>query len=182
MTALAQVIALILYPPDFSGEFPVYSPKMVLILEFGLAFDLIGLTIMGMKAEEDRYILAAGGFTAQAISIGLAAAGLFEILSIASREAYEKFYYITVSSNFLYFPSLILIATYGKFKRWVRIAGFMASLPLLTSTILFVVDYRDFVVLEEISSLGYILIILTQLFWAGNIYVNYKNSLKQTVH
>jgi hypothetical protein len=180
--ALAQVVMATFYLPDVSGEFPVYDPKGVLVLQLGVAFDLIGLSIMGMKAEEDGYILAAGGYTAQAISAGLAGAGLFEITFVTNLESYEKFYFITVASNFLYFPSLILIATYEKFKLWVRIAGFIASLPLLLSTILFIADYRDFVVLEEITSIGYFLMTITQLCWAWNIYKNYKKKVQAVKH
>ena len=180
MPAVAQVMALFTYTPDFNAEFPVYSPDFVLFLEFGMAFLLLGLTIIGMKAEGEGYILAAGGFTAQAISLGLAGAALFEITTVSNRETYEKFYYITVTSNFLYFPSLLLIATYDKFKVWVRASGFIASLPLLLSTILFVFKYRNYTVLEEISSLGYTLIMITQLFWAGNVYVNYRNEVKES--
>jgi hypothetical protein len=62
------------------------------------------------KAEEEKQILASGGFTAQAIALGLAGVGPFEITSITNKETYEKFYYITLTSNFLYFPSQLLIA------------------------------------------------------------------------
>jgi hypothetical protein len=178
MPAVAQIVSTVFYPPDMSTEYPQYSPDFVLILQLGMAFLLIGLSILGMKAEEERQILAAGGFTAQAIALGLAGVGLFEITSVTNKETYEKFYYITVTSNFLYFPSQLLIATYSKFKRWLRICGFIASFPLLISTFLFVFKYRDFQILEMISSVGYILIFLIQLGWAWNIYANYKQEMK----
>jgi hypothetical protein len=178
MPALAQIIATVFYAPDFASEYPSYSPDFVLILQLGMAFLLIGLSILGMKAEEERQILAAGGFTAQAIALGLAGVGLFEITSVTNKETYEKFYYITVTSNFLYFPSQLLIATYTKFKKWLRVAGFLASFPLLISTVLFVSKYRNFQVLEMISSLGYIFIFVIQLGWAWNIYANYRDELK----
>lgn len=178
MPAVAQIVSAVFYPPDMTSEYPQYSPDFVLILQLGMAFLLIGLSILGMKAEEEKQILAAGGFTAQAIALGLAGVGLFEITSVTNKETYEKFYYITVTSNFLYFPSQLLIATYSKFRRWLRICGFIASFPLLISTFLFVFKYRDFQVLEIISSLGYITIFLTQLGWAWNIYANYKQEMK----
>ena len=180
MPAITQILSLVFYPPDISSEYPRYSPDFVLILQLGMAFLLIGLSILGMKAEEERQILAAGGFTAQAIALGLAGVGLFEITSVTNKETYEKFYYITVTSNFLYFPSQLLIATYTKFWRWLRIVGFIASFPLLISTILFVAKYRNFQVLEIISSLGYIFIFLVQLGWAWNLYANYKNEVEIT--
>ena len=178
---IIQMFGYFIYPPDFSGEFPLYSPDFVLLVEFALSINLIGVTIMGMKAEEERNILTAAGFTALAISMGLAGAGLFEITTVANVETYEKFYYITVASNFLYIPSLLLIANYDKFKLWIRVSGFVASLPLLLSTILFMAKYRDFTVLETINNTGYSLLGFLQLLWAGNMYVNYKNETKATV-
>ena len=178
LPAIFQVLSVTLYPPDFSGEFPVYLPEGILLLQFAGAFLMMGYAIIGMKAEEEKQTLAAAGFTAQAIAIGVGMAGLFEITKVASSESYEKFYYITVSSNFLFFPSLLLIATYNRFKKWIRIAGFISSLPLLISTILFVARYRNYNVLESISNTGYSLLMIVWLLWGINIYINYRNELK----
>jgi hypothetical protein len=177
LSLLIQIVAPVLFPVDFSGEYPIYSPDVILLIELALSFNLIGLTIMGMKAEEDRNIVAAAGFTALAISIGLAGAGLFEIAFVADLAAYEKFYYITVTSNFLYFPSLVMIGTYEKFTKWVRIAGYIASLPLLLATVLFMLKYRDFIVLETITSIGYVLFMVLTMLWAWNVYSNYKRGI-----
>ena len=171
-------LSLLIYPPDFSGEYPIYQPDGILLIQIAGVFTLLGLSIIGMKAEEEKQILAAAGFTVQAISFGLAMASLFEITTVQSKESYEKFYYLTVSSNFLYFPSLLLIASYNKFKKWIRISGFIASIPLLISTLLFIFKYRDYKVLEEISSTGYLLVFIVYLLWANNIYRNYKQELK----
>jgi len=174
LSTLFQLLSVIIYPPDFSLDYPSYSPDGVLLLEFGGALLLLGLTIIGMKAEEEKETLAAAGFTAAAISMGVSMAGLFEITHVNSAESYEKFYYITVSSNFLLFPALILIASYQRFKNWIRMAGFAVSLPLLLSTILFIAGYRDYKNLELISNSGYFLLMLVCLLWAYNVYINYK--------
>lgn len=175
-----QTLSVLIYPPDFSGEYPVYPPDGILMLQFAGASTLLGLTILGMKAEEEKQILAAAGFTAQAISLGLAAASLFEITMVTSRESYEKFYYLTVSSNFLFIPSLLLIATYNKFKKWVKLSGLIASLPLLVSSLMFIFRYRDYKVLEEISNTGYLMVFVVYLLWCLNVYQNYRKDLKKT--
>ncbi len=175
-----QILSVLIYPPDFSGEYPIYPPDGILLLQLAGAFTLLGLTIIGMKAEDEKQILAAAGFTAQAISFGLAAASLFEITMVSSKESYEKFYYLTVSSNFLFFPSLLLIATYNRFKKWVRLSGFIASLPLLVSSLLFIFRYRDYKVLEEISNAGYTMVFIVYLLWANNIHQNYRKKLRAT--
>jgi hypothetical protein len=175
-----QILSVTIYPPDFTGEYPIYSADGILLLQLAGAFVLLGLTIIGMKAEEEKQILAAAGFTAQAISLGLAAAGLFEITTVSSMESYEKFYYLTVSSNFLYFPSLLLIATYNKFKKWIRLSGFIASVPLLISSLLFIFRYRDFKILEEISNTGYLMVFIVYLLWSVNVYQNYRKEVSAT--
>lgn len=177
---ILNILSIAIYPPDFNVDYPVYSPDGVLILQLAGTFALLGLAIIGMKAEEEKQILAAAGFTALAISFGLAMAALFEITTVNSKESYEKFYYITVSSNFLYFPALLLIATYKKFKKWVRLSGVIASVPLVVSTLLFVFKYRDYVVLEEISSTGYIMTFIVYILWAINIYQNYRKELRES--
>ena len=169
-----QVLSLALYPPDFSFEYPLYSPSGILLLEFGGAFLLLGLTVLGMKAEEEKETLAAAGFTALAISMGVSMAGLFEITMVNSAESYEKFYYVTVSSNFLLFPSLLLVATYKRFKTWIRIFGLITLLPLLLSSAFFVGGFRGYQTLELISNTGYSMGMILYLLWAYNVYINYK--------
>ncbi|WP_339810785.1 hypothetical protein [uncultured Imperialibacter sp.] len=104
---------------------------------------------------------------------------LFEITDVASVEDYQGFYRITISSNFLYFPSLLLIASYAAFRKWIQVFGFIASIPLLISTILFLVGYRDYYTLEAISNTGYFLVSLTWVLWAFNVYMNYKQESKR---
>lgn len=174
-----QIASVAVYPPDFSQAYPLYFPEGVLLLQFGGAFYMLGLTIIAMKAEQEGYILAAAGFAAQAISMGIAASGLFDITSVTSAQSYEQFYYITVTSNFLMVPSLCLIATYRKFKLWVRILTLLIAPPLLISTILFLFNFRDYKVLEEISNVGYFIMMFVVIFWAWNIYSNYKKESEQ---
>lgn len=176
---ILNILSLAIYPPDFNVDYPVYAPDGILLLQLAGTFALLGLAIIGMKAEEEKQILAAAGFTALAISFGLAMAALFEITAVNSKESYEKFYYITVSSNFLYFPALLLIATYKRLKKWIRLSGVIASVPLVVSTLLFVFKYRDYVVLEEISSTGYVMTFIVYILWAINIYQNYRKELRE---
>ena len=173
-----QTLSLTLFPPDFSLDFPLYPPEAILLIQFGGSFLLLGMTVIGMKAEEEKETLAAAGFTAMAISMGVSMAGLFEITNVNSAESYEKFYYVTVSSNFLLFPSIVLIATYSRFKKWIRVAGFIFIFPLLISTMLFVGGYRNYRNLELISNTGYTMGMILYALWAYNIYVNYKEESK----
>lgn len=45
---------------------------------------IIGFTVIAMKTEEERQILAAAGFTAQAIAFGLSILSMFDIIEVTS--------------------------------------------------------------------------------------------------
>lgn len=58
---IANIMASVIYVPDFSGEYPIYSADGVMIVQVAGAFLIIALTVLAMKAEEEKQILAAAG-------------------------------------------------------------------------------------------------------------------------
>jgi len=167
--------SMFLFPPDYSKDIPVYAPESAVILQFGLAWLIAGATMMGIKlAETDK--VPAAGFTMLAISSGVMMAALFETTSVFTEESYEKSYYIFTSANFLFIPSMLMIATYREFKMWVRILGIIATLPLLAVSVIFLFHYRKFSVLDQLGTSGYCLLMITEILWAVNVYSNYKKS------
>jgi len=171
---LASVMSFILYPPDFSKEFPVYDPDSIMLMVFGSTLFIAGLTVMGIKLADEKKVLPAAGFTMLAISGGILMASLFEISQVVSLETYEKFYRIQSSGNFLYLPAMYLISTYENFKKWIRYIGLVSSLILLISGFMFVFGYRNFNTLETISNIGFLFLFITSFSWAYNVYINYK--------
>src|SRR5262245_60475737 len=113
-TFLAQpiltLLALLIYPPDFAKEFPLYDPDGIIQVAYGNALFIAGLTVLGLKLADEKKVLPAAGFTMFAISGGILTASLFEISQVVSHETYEKFYRIQSSSNFLYLPAMYLIS------------------------------------------------------------------------
>src|SRR5690349_663786 len=87
-----NALGAMIYPPDMSGEFPVYNSNGVMIIQFAGAFLLIALTVIAMKVEEERQILAAAGFTAMAISFGISVLSIFDIADIVTFAQYERYY------------------------------------------------------------------------------------------
>jgi len=178
VTFLAQpvlmLIAYLVYPPDFSKEFPVYDPDSIMIATYGNALSLAGLTVMGIKLADEKKVLPAAGFTMFAISGGILTASLFEISQVVSHETYEKFYRIQSSANFIYLPAMYLIAAYEDFKKWIRYIGLVSSIPLLIASFMFLFGSRDFKTLETISDIGFFFMTVTSFSWAYNIYINYK--------
>lgn len=174
---ICMTLAMTLFPPDYSKEIPVYAPESGMILQFGLALLIAGATMMGIKlAETDK--IPAAGFTMLAISTGVMMAALFETTSVFTEESYEKQYYIFTSANFLFVPSMLMIATYHEFKLWLRLLGIISTIPLVTVSFIFLFHYRNFTVLDQIGTVGYFLLMITQVIWAGNVYSNYKKSIK----
>jgi len=182
ITFLAQpvltIMAFLIYPPGPSKDFPVYDPDGIMLVAYGNALFIAGLTVMGLKLADEKKVLPAAGFTMFAISGGILMASLFEITQVVSHETYEKFYRIQSSSNFLYLPAMYLISTYEDFKKWIRYIGLVSSIPLLIASFLFLFGNRDFKTLETISNIGFGFMTVTSISWAYNIYINYKKFQK----
>src|SRR5215510_6143244 len=178
ITFIAQpvimLLAFLIYPLDLSKEFPVYDPNGIMLVAYGNALFIAGLTVMGIKLADEKKVLPAAGFTMFAISFGILMAALFEITQIVSYETYEKFYRIQSSANFLYLPATYLISAYEDFKKWIRYIGLVSSIPLLISSFMFLFGNRDFQTLETISDIGFGLMAVTSLSWAYNVFINYK--------
>ena len=172
-----MLIAFLIFPPDFSKEFPIYHPDSIMLVTYGNALSLAGLTVMGIKLADEKKVLPAAGFTMFAISAAILMTSLFEISQIVSHETYEKFYRIQASTNFLYLPAMYLISAYEDFKKWVRYIGLVSSVPLLISSFMFLFGSRDFQTLEAISNTGFALMSITWISWAYNVYINYKKML-----
>lgn len=176
---LFSIISFVIYPPDFSKEFPLYDPNSLMLVAFGNALGIGGLTVLGIKLADEKKILPSAGFTMLGISMGLMLVSLFEITQVVSHEAYEKFYRIQASGNFLYLPSMYLISAYEDFKKWIRYIGLISSLVLLAASFMFLFGNRDFKTLETISNIGFGFMFITFFSWAYNVYRNYKKSRVQ---
>ena len=171
---LLSILAAAIYPPDFSKEFPVYGPNSIMLIVCGNALGIAGLTVLGIKLADEKKILPAAGFTMLAISMGILLVSMFEISQVVSHEAYEKFYRIQASGNFLYLPAMYLISAYEDFKKWIRYIGLVSSITLLTASFMFLFGSRDFRELETISNIGFFIMFITFFSWAYNVYINYK--------
>jgi len=171
---LLSIMSAVIYPPDFSKEFPVYDPNSIMLIVCGGALGIAGLTLMGIKLADEKKVLPAAGFTMLAISYGILLASIFEISQVVSLETYEKFYRIQTSGNFLYLPAMYLISAYEDFKKWIRYIGLASSLTLLIASFMFLFGSRDFKTLETISNIGFFFMFITFFSWAYNVYINYK--------
>lgn len=175
---LISILSATIYPPDFSKEFPLYNPNSLMLIAFGNAIGNADLTVMGIKLADEKKVLPSAGFTMLGISMGLLLVSLFEITQIVTFEAYEKFYRIQASGNFLYLPSMCLISTHKEFKKWIRYIGLASSVILLIGSFMFLFDKRNFKILETISNIGFAFMFITFFCWAYNVYINFNNKTR----
>jgi hypothetical protein len=138
---------------------------------------MAGATVMGIKLSDERKILASAGFTMFAIAIGLSMSSLFEVFDVIDKASFEKSYFINTCSNFLYVPAILLISTFDGFKKWIHYLSIFTALIILTSGVLFMLYYRNYVVLDVITMIGYLFLSFTQLMWALNVYINYRTKI-----
>lgn len=178
MAFVVNLLAALIYPPDFSGDFPVYTVDWVMVVQVAGTFFIIAVTVIAMKAEEEKQTLAAAGFAALAISFGISLLSLLDIADVTTFEQYESYYRVTVSSNFLLIPSTVLIASYDRFKMWIRWYSVISVFPLLVASVLFLFGGRDYHLLESIVNVGIVLFSLGWVLWAVNIYTNYRRDYR----
>ena len=171
-------LLVILYPPSMHDGHPVYAPESMVLNNLGLAFTMIGSTLLGIKLADDKRVLAASGFTAYAISCGVVMASSFEIMNPLSEEGWEKAYYITTSANFIYLPAMLLIAANDEFRKWVRWVGVVSAIPYDVSAILFMSGGRNYAAYEIINTVGYLMMLVAQMMWSINVWRNYREKLK----
>lgn len=163
-------LAFIAFPISYMNDIPQYAPGALMINNIGLSLYMIGATLMAIKLADDKQILSAAGFTALAISAGVVLASTFEIMNMKTTEAWEKSYYISGSSNFIYLPAMLLIACNAEFKKWIRVLGIVSGCVYFISSILFFLGNRDFSELEKISFIGYLLMLFVQLIWSLQVW------------
>lgn len=171
---LCYFFCLIFLPPDFSGQYAVFSAESNMIVIFGMSLNMASVTILGIKAGDERQILAAGGFTMFAIALGISISSLYEVVTIVDQESFDKSYFINSSSTFLYVPAILLISTYQHFSKWIHYLGVITVIPALVSVVLFNFKLTSNVVIDLTTTIGYLLLSFTQLMWAVNIYSSYR--------
>jgi hypothetical protein len=177
---LCYVFCMLFLPPDFSGEYAVFAMESNFIIIFGMSLNMASVTILGIKAGDERQLLASGGFTMFAIALGISISSLYEVVTIVDQESFDKSYFINSSSTFLYVPAVLLISTYKSFSKWIHYLGIVTVVPALTGVVLFTFKLASSVVIDIVVTIGYLLLSFTQLMWATNIYIVYRKTVALT--
>lgn len=134
-------IGFLFFPPDMSGEMPVYSDGMIYMNEIAVAAFIFGCALMGIKLADDRKVMPAAGFTMMAIAQGVAYTTMFEAFGMDHKEFADVMEMRTKASNIqiggaiLFIPGLFLITTYSEFQKWLNWAGIIIAVPFITTSI-----------------------------------------------
>jgi len=165
---IASVVASIIgwfFPPDFSVDPPKISEISLMMGHLQTAFVILGCTALGIKLAEEKQTMAAIGFTMMAITQGV----IFVLYLIApepSKENMDEVFKLFVASLFLLLPSLLLIAMYSHFPKWVNILGVVAALPWTIESILYFSTHKMTDAVGLCDFLGQLLFDATFLCWA----------------
>jgi hypothetical protein len=146
---------------SFTGSFLGYqSSAQILLFKIDGLFAVCAFACLASKTTSEGYDLAAAGFTILAISEGLFL-GTMDQKGHSGDEA-------NITAVLFMIPSFLLISYYGKFPKWLHIAGILSTIPFLTLVIIyFISNLTPGPVMKYVVYLSYQLVTLC---WAWQIW------------
>lgn len=166
-----SVVACIIgwcFPPDFSMDPPKIHEINLLMGNLQTAFVILGCTALGIKLAEEKQTIASIGFTMMAITQGVIFV-LYVVSPQPTKENLDEVYKLFTASLFLLLPSMLLIAYYGEFPRWVNILGIAAVFPWIVENIIYQFQHKLSSLLGSVDFVGQLLLNITITAWG--IYV-----------
>jgi hypothetical protein len=173
---LAYFLTMFFLPTTGSDGQLVVSPMAMTLGEMQTAGYILGCVALGIKLSEERKTIPSIGFTMMSIAQGVIF--ITYTISIASHEGLEEIFRVYMSSMFLLIPSMILIAFYSDFPKWLNILGVLACLPLLCENLIYAITSEFTGLLMILDGIGQLMFAVTALFWALR---TLKNSKKEIV-
>ncbi len=135
-TSVIAAMASLSFPPDFSVEPPKLSELGLMFGHLQTAFVILACTALGIKLAEEKQTMSSIGFTMMAITQGVIFV-LYALSPEPSKENLDEVYKLFTASLFLFIPSMLLIAVYSSFPKWLNIFGVIAIFPWVMETILY---------------------------------------------
>ena len=174
-----SVIAFIaswFFPPDFSTHPPTYDPWMMRLGQMQTALYILGCTGLGLKLAEEKKTLPSIGFTMMAIAQGVIFV-LYLISSAPTEDQMHEAYKMFSASLFLLIPSMILIAFYSEFPRWLNILGILSCIPYIIENILYSTYHEFNDTIMNVDGVGLVLTNIVAVSWGILILRNVKNEI-----
>ena len=173
---LAFIVAMFFVPTMDKDGMPVVAPVAMTLGEIQTAMLILGCVAMGIKLTEDKKTIPSIGFTMMSIAQGVIF--ITYTMSIGSHESIEEIYRVFMSSMYLLIPSMILIAFYSDFPRWLNILGVIACIPMLVENIGFAIAGKISLWMMNADGIGQLLFSVTAFFWGLHTVRNARKEIK----
>lgn len=163
----ASVIAAMIgwcFPPDFSVEPPRIDEIGLMMGHLQTALVILGCTALGIKLTEERKTILSIGFTMMAITQGVIFV-LFVVSPEPAKENLDEVYKLFSASLFLLIPSMMLIAFYSEFPRWINIFSIVAVIPWIAENIMYFSAHKLSNAVGVADFIGQVFMNVTVFFW-----------------
>ena len=173
--AAVAYLGSMLFPPDTSIDPPVIPPIMMTLGMISTALYILGCTAFSIKLTEDKKTMASIGFAMMAIAQGVTY--VIFTFTINSHEKMDEVYRMFSACLFLEVPSMIMIAAYSNFPRWVNISGVASMVPYILEYVAFrITGHLSFWILV-VDGIANVLFYLVAISWGVMILKNVKKEL-----
>jgi hypothetical protein len=176
LSNLAFVMAMFFIPTMGADGKPVVMPITMTLGEIQTAMLILGCVALGIKLSEERKTMPSIGFTMMSITQGVIF--ITYTISLSSHEGLEEVFKVYMSSMFLLIPSMILIAFYSDFPKWLNILGVVACVPLLIENIGYAITGELTQSLMNLDGIGQLLFSITAFFWGLRTIRNAKREIQ----
>lgn len=176
LSNIAFIATMFFIPTMGSDGKPIVQPIIMTLGEIQTAMLILGCVALGIKLSEEKKTLPSIGFTMMSITQGVIF--ITYTVSINSHEGIEEIYRVFMSSMFLLIPSMILIAFYSDFPKWLNILGVVACIPLLIENIGFAYTGKLSEGLINMDGFGQLLFSITAFFWGLRTIKNARKEIK----
>ncbi len=176
LSNLAFLSSLFFIPTMGADGKPVVTPIAITLGEIQTAMMILGCVALGIKLSEEKKTIPSIGFTMMSITQGVIF--ITYTISYSSHEGIEEVFKVYMSSMFLLVPSMILIAFYSDFPKWLNIIGVLACVPLLIENISYAITGELTQKQMNLDGIGQILFTITAFFWGMRTIRNAKQELK----
>lgn len=135
-SAFTFILAILFSPmPDFSVDPPQIPSVMLRLGQIGTSLLIVGCVAYAAKLTEEKQIMSSVGFTLMSVVQGV----IFVLFAISynGEEKIDEAYRMFSASLYLLVASMVLIAIFSDFPRWVKITGIASCIPYIIENILY---------------------------------------------
>lgn len=176
LSNLAFLMTIFFIPTMGVDGKPIVQPITMTLGEIQTAMLILGCVALGIKLTEEKKTMPSIGFTMMSITQGVIF--ITYTISLSSNEGLEEVFKVYMSSMFLLIPSMILIAFYSDFPKWLNLLGVAACVPLLIENIGFAATGKLSEWMMNLDGIGQLLFSITAFFWGWQTIRNAKREIK----